>query len=94
MRSWPRSPVSAAMSQVPCPHICTQALSYALLLMIFEQGPEPDHAPVSVSERGQRKMITYEFDISLLFELSSNEGPHLRVFFPCVQRWTCRKPQL
>ena len=75
--------------------MCKQALSYALLRMIFEQGPEPEHdAHVSVSEPGQRKMITYELDISLFLELSSNEGPHLRVFFPCVQRWTCRKPQL
>jgi len=95
MRFWPHSPVSAAISQVLCPRMCTQALSYARLQMIFEQGPEPEHdAPVSASMRGQRKTITYELDISLLFELSSNEGPHLRVFFPCVQRWTCRKPQL
>ena len=62
--------------------------------MIFEQGPEPEHPIVSASERGQRKMFTYELDISLLFELSSNESPHLRVFFPCIQRWTCRKSQL
>jgi hypothetical protein len=82
------------MSQVPCPHMCTQAASYVLPRMIFEQGPEPEHAPVSVIEHEQRKMITYKLDISLLFELSSNEGPHLRVFFPCVQRRTCRKPQL
>lgn len=38
--------------------------------------------------------IQYEFDISLLLELSKNEGPHLRVFCPCIRRWTYHKPQV
>jgi hypothetical protein len=48
-----------------------------------------------ISQRHRQQMqSTYELDISLLFELSSDEDTHLGVFFPCVQRWTRRQSQL
>ena len=39
-------------------------------------------------------MITHELDVSFLLELSGDEGAHLRVLFPCVQRGPCRETQL
>ena len=44
--------------------------------------------------RRQQIQSTYELDVTLLLELSSDEGAHLGVFFPCVQRWASRQSQL
>jgi hypothetical protein len=34
----------------------------------------------------------YKFDIALFLKLALDEVAHLWVFFPSVERWTCRKP--
>jgi hypothetical protein len=43
---------------------------------------------------GQRQTITYQLDVSFLLELSGDEGAHLGMLFPSVQRRPCREAQL
>ena len=63
--------------------------------MIYEPNLAPGCVPVSLHQRRRpRQTNTYELDVSFLLELSSDEGTHLGVLFPCVQRGTCRETQL
>ena len=80
------------MSLVPCLHTRERALACALRQRIYEPGLAPGCVPMSPCQRhGQRQAITYKLDVSFLLELSGDEGTHLGVLFPCVQRGTCRE---
>ena len=63
--------------------------------MIYEPGLAPECVPVSLCQRYRlRQAFTYKLDVSFPLKLSGDEGTHLGVLFPRVQRGTCRETQL
>lgn len=63
--------------------------------MICELDLAPECVPMSLYQRdGQRQAITYQLNVPILLELSGDEGTHLGMLFPSVQRRTRRETQL